>query len=240
VTHPFDELIDRTRADADVLGVVLSGSHARGMAGPHSDHDVYVVVEPSAVSRWPTTKTRLLDTIVFPLDTFRGYALPGGPDQWNRYSFAHAPVLLDRLDGEIALLVAAKGSLSPGEADRLAREVLDAYVNSAYRAAKNRRDGRDAAAHLDGAESVSHFLTTLFATYGRVRPYNKYLEWELTRHPLDGSRWDGLVPQLRAALEGSVEAQHWLTSALQGRARECGLGDVLDSWGDEVFVIGGW
>lgn len=222
-----------------MLGVVLSGSHARpGMAGPYSDYDVYVVVEPSA--RWRTRKTAALDTIVFGLDDFRGYALPGGPDQWNRYSFAHAPVLLDRLDGEIASLVLAKGTLSPSEADRLAREVLDAYINSAYRAAKSRRDGRLAAAHLDGAESVSFFLTTLFATYGRVRPYNKYLEWELSEYPLDGSRWDDLLPRLRAALEGGVEAQHWLSSALAARARESGLGDVLDGWGDEVLVVGGW
>ncbi|MET8861427.1 hypothetical protein ABZW11_00580 [Nonomuraea sp. NPDC004580] len=40
----FERFLDRALADREVLGLVLSGSHAReGTATSHSDHDVYAV-----------------------------------------------------------------------------------------------------------------------------------------------------------------------------------------------------
>jgi predicted nucleotidyltransferase len=42
--RPFNELVSRAEADPAVLGLVLSGSHARGTATAHSDFDVYVIV----------------------------------------------------------------------------------------------------------------------------------------------------------------------------------------------------
>jgi predicted nucleotidyltransferase len=42
--RPFKELVSRAEADPAILGLVLSGSHARGMATAHSDFDVYVMV----------------------------------------------------------------------------------------------------------------------------------------------------------------------------------------------------
>src|SRR5689334_7238163 len=41
----FDDLLARAMADDVVLGLVLTGSQARGMATSSSDHDVYVIVE---------------------------------------------------------------------------------------------------------------------------------------------------------------------------------------------------
>jgi hypothetical protein len=44
-------------------------------------------------------------------------------------------------------------------------------------------------------ESVYWFLVTLFALHGRVRPYNKYLAWELDTYPL-GDPWNArTLPQ---------------------------------------------
>jgi predicted nucleotidyltransferase len=39
-------LIDRASRDAEVLAVILFGSHARGEAGPGSDIDVSLVLQP--------------------------------------------------------------------------------------------------------------------------------------------------------------------------------------------------
>lgn len=36
----YADLLSRAAANPDVLGLILTGSHARGMAGPASDHDV--------------------------------------------------------------------------------------------------------------------------------------------------------------------------------------------------------
>jgi predicted nucleotidyltransferase len=231
----LDDLLERCESSPDVLGVVLSGSQARdGTATVHSDFDVYVIVKAAAVTagRWRTSRTPELDTIVLSIDEFRE---PG--EDWNRYSFTHARVLLDRLDSEVTRLVAAKGTLGRDEARKLAAEALDGFVNFAYRAAKSRRDGGSTAARLDAAESVPALLTAVFALHGRVRPYNKYLNWELTRYPLGSARWDGLPALLERVLDGDVEAQRYLFAVVEHEARARGHGDVFNAWGDELTLL---
>jgi hypothetical protein len=96
-------------------------------------------------------------------------------DRWQRYSYRGAKVLLDRLDGRIAELARRQATLSAAESNAWVREHLDGYINFIYRAAKSRRDGQHDLAALDEIEAAPWFLWTLFALYGRVRPYNKYL-----------------------------------------------------------------
>jgi hypothetical protein len=174
------------------------------------------------------------------LEAFRVHALPGGGEEWNRYSFAHARVLLDRLDGEIARLTLAKGTLEAGEADRLARSLLGAYLNSVYRSAKSHRDGRPLEARLDAAESLPFLLGAIFALHRRVRPYNKYLRWELEHHPLPEHEWRagrllGGIDRILAT--GDMEAQRRLFRDATRFARARGLGAVVDEWGDDLRVI---
>ena len=68
--------------------------------------------------------------------------------------------------------------------------MLDAYINLLYRSLKSWRDGRPLEAHLDAAESIDLALWVIFAMHQRLRPPNKYLRWELQRHPFDSERWD--------------------------------------------------
>ena len=76
-----------------MAGLVLSGSQARaGMATERSDYDVYVITDGD--SAWARARSPDLDVEVIPLGEFGGYALPGHPQEWNRYSFAWASVLL--------------------------------------------------------------------------------------------------------------------------------------------------
>ena len=93
-----------------------------------------------------------------------------------------------------------QATLSPEEADGvlIEHDRLDGWVNFAYRALKNDRDGRPLEARLDAAESVPWLLDVVFAIAGRVRPYNKYLPWELRTHPLDGWPADDLLALVRA------------------------------------------
>jgi hypothetical protein len=229
----LDDLLFRCDRDPGVVGALLTGSRARdGMATGHSDFDVYVIVTAAAARRWQTTRTAALDTIVMTLARFRE---PG--EALERYAFAHARVLRDRLDGEIARLASARGSLGRDEARALAGEALDGYLNFAYRAAKNRRDGRLLEARLDAAESAPWLLTTIFAFYGRVRPYNGYLRWELAHHPLDSARWDGLPALLERLLDGDAEVQRYLFAAVEHEARGRGYGDVLNSWEPKLGLL---
>lgn len=117
------------------------------------------------------------------------------------------------------------------EAARWSREYLDGYVNFIYRAAKNRRDGRADLARLEEMESVSWFLFTLFALHGRLRPYNKYLCWELETYPL-GEPWDAATLPARLADDPAG-----LLPDIEELARARGHGDVLEAWGDELDLL---
>src|SRR3954468_494475 len=44
MTTRYADLLRRCETDPDVVGLVLSGSHARDMATEHSDFDVYVIL----------------------------------------------------------------------------------------------------------------------------------------------------------------------------------------------------
>jgi hypothetical protein len=223
---PFDDLRARAADDPAVLGLILSGSRARGMASVHSDFDVWVIVAERGGQWTVTRRSPELDEIVWTRDELADTGIT-----WQRYSFRGAQVLLDRLDGGIARLVAAQATPTAEEATRWARENLDAYLNQIYRAAKNRRDGWAVLARLDEMESVPWFLTTLFALHGRLRPYNKYLHWELVTHPLGGP-WD--ADELPARLAAGPAG---LFADLEPLARDRGHGDVIDAWGDELDLI---
>jgi len=226
MSDAFDDLIRRVEADPAVLGLVLTGSQARdGMATVHSDTDAYVVVEEYGGAWTDARRSPELDEIPCSLSDLRDTS-----DRWQRYSFRGARVLLDRLDGGVAAMVEAQATLTATEADAWAREQLDGYVNFVYRAAKNHRDGRPELARLEEIEAAPWFLWTLFALYRRVRPYNKYLSWELVTFPLT-EPWTAtfLIPAL-------TERPSTLFAPLETLARERGLGDVLDSWDELPFI----
>lgn len=239
----FDTLVGRAHDDPGIVGLVLSGSRAReGMATDRSDFDVYLVTGPRSRGdgTWVTTRSQQVDQIVMTLEEFRAHALPGTAEEWNRYSFAHAKVMLDRLDGEITRLAAAKGGLAEAEADALARTMLGVYLNSLYRSAKSHRDGRQLESRLDAAETIPPLLGMIFALNRRVRPYNKYLRWELEHHPLSEPEWRSgrLLGRLdRVLATGDVRAQRLLFQDATRIARARGLGAVIDEWGDDLDIV---
>ena len=236
--HTYDEFLRLTDDDPAVVGLVLIGSQAHdGLVTEHSDHDLWVVLADGAASDLQSLhghRTALLDLVVISLSQFRAAGMPG----FARYALARSRVVLDRLDGEITAIAAAKQRLGEQEAHDLAAGFLDAYMNVLYRSVKNHRDGHLLASRLDAAESVGYLLDLLFAMDRRPRPYNKYLEWELAKYPLPG--WDTavLLETLGAVVAtGEVERQHRLFAAVELQARSAGHGSVLDSWGDDLRLM---
>jgi predicted nucleotidyltransferase len=223
----YEDLLARARADPAVAGLILSGSHARGLATAHSDHDVLVVVEAYAGPWAQATRTPRLDTIPITL-----HDLADTSDRWQRYAYRGARVLLDRRDGLVGRLVRAQATLSPAERDTVVREQLDGYLNFVYRAAKNDRDGHPDLARLDRIEAAPWLLETLFALYGRIRPYSKYLRWELDEYPLP-------PPWTADLLIGAATGDPAVVFApLEALARAEGFGAVLDGW-DELPLMRG-
>jgi hypothetical protein len=240
------EIVDRD--DPEVLGLVLTGSAARGMATEHSDVDVLVVLTDEARLGSETSRSPAIDEIPCTLAELEEVP-PWGSDGWGfRWQFAWALVLRDRTRGRIEAAVRRQAVLTSDEVRHLLVEGgrLDGYLNLAYRALKADRDGRVLERRLEAAESVPWWLDVVFALQGRVRPYNKYLAWELREHPLAVTEWsaDALVPQVEAILGGdaaAVGAAYAVVErealAYDARTGETFCRHVIEGWGSELTVL---
>ncbi len=159
-----------------------------------SDWDVWLIVRVGAFADYEERyDSEHGDPVEIGTDTvagLRAHGEPGTSHWWNRYAFRHAKVLVDKLDGEIGEIVDSKRTLPEDAAPAIAAAALDGYVNSTYRSLKAHRLGQVIGAHLDAADAASHLLDALFALRGRVRPWSKYLRWELESEPLAaGAAW---------------------------------------------------
>ena len=121
---------------------------------------------------------------------------------------------------------------------------LDHYVNQLYRSLKNFRDGRPIAARLDAAEEVQPLLNALFALHdGRLRPFHKYLQWELETYPLDRLPWasDVFLEKLPAILDSAdPDLQREIFRKIETLFRAAGHDAIFDTWGVALpFIRGG-
>jgi hypothetical protein len=229
----FEELLDVARSREEIVGLYVFGSRGREfMVDERSDWDVCVVLADREAREefdreFPYAHGARVEIVSATLDGIRSERSEHG-----RYAAAHANVVLDKTGGELTRLVAELESLPSGTRDAVVREALDGYINQAYRSLRY-------GTRLDAVEAVPYALRTIFALGDRVRPYNKYLEWELRHHPLEGWTADELLPLLDRVLEGDPAAQHGLFNLLEEPARDAGFGDVVDGWEPDVEWLRG-
>lgn len=242
------ELAERNDAEHGdgLLGLVLSGSAARGIATERSDLDVYVVLSDDAVRGRRTARSTPVDEIPVSLTELEAIPAFGSQGWWFRWSFAWAPTLLDRTSGRIPAAVRRQAILTPEESDALLvdHDRLDGWINYAYRALKADRDDRPLERGLDAAESMPWLLDVVFALAGRVRPYHKYLPWELREHPLPDWPADVLLPLLPRTLDGDPAAIRETFARVQAgcAAYDAARGHdrtrkIIDGWGDELVLF---
>ena len=229
----FEDLLEAARSREDVVGLYVFGSRGRDfMVDERSDWDVCVVLaDPEARERFdrefPYAHGARVEIVSTTLDGIRNESSEHG-----RYAAAHADVVLDKTGGELTRVVAGQESLPSGTRDAVVREALDGYINQTYRSLRY-------GTRLDAVEAIPYALRTIFALENRVRPYNKYLEWELRHHPLDGWTADDLLPLLDRVLTGERKAQHELFELIEEPARREGFGDVVDGWEPDVEWLRG-
>ena len=229
----YEELLESARGRDEVVGMYVFGSRGRGfMVDERSDWDVCVVLADAAARdefarEFPSGHGARVEIVTATLDDLRG----NRSEHW-RYAAAHADVVLDRTDGELARVVAEQESLPSGTRDAVVHEALDGYINQTYRSLRY-------GTRLDAAEAIPYALRTIFALEDRVRPYNKYLEWELRHHPLEGWKADELLPLLDRVLTGDAEKQRELFRRIEEAARRDGFGDVVDGWEPDVAWLRG-
>jgi hypothetical protein len=234
----LDELVERE--DPSILGLVLSGSAARfDMATGRSDVDVYVVRDDGVRRR--KRSSAAIDEIPLALADLEQVDPYGTGDWYFRWSFAHAQVLRDRTGGRIGDAVRRQATVDDDEQRWVLvdQDRLDGYVNFVYRSLKNARDGRLLEARLDAAESLPWLLDVVFALAGRLRPYNKYLPWELREHPLGCPEWsaEAWLPELELVLAGDPAAQRRTFAVVDREVRVWDAahattvcGDLVDDW----------
>ncbi len=240
----LDELVDRD--DPSIVGLVLSGSAARGLATERSDVDVYVVRDDEVERE--TSHDAAIDEIYWSVADLEQVDRYGTGGWYFRWSFAYAQVLRDRTGGRIIEAVRRQATVDHEEQRwvLIDQDRLDGYVNFAYRALKNHRDGRLLEAQLDASESLPWLLDVVFTLAGRLRPYNKYLPWELREHPLSVPEWSAeiFLPELEAMLAGDPEAIRRTFRVVNREVRTWdaahasnACGELIDSWHDELDVF---
>ncbi len=220
----LDALLEEARQDENVIGVVVHGSRGRGLhVHEGSDWDVVVVVHQRA-GRYDSERGGQLEALEVT-------SLTELPD-WMLPAVTWTTPALDKT-GVVTVQLTEVTTVDPATA----AEPLDGYVNSYYRSAKNARAGLELSALLDAQESIPWYLQFVFAVHGRVRPYNKWLEWELREHPLpvevDLSRLE------RSARTGDLDEQRSLFRETESLAREHGQGATIDGWEPDVAFLRG-
>jgi predicted nucleotidyltransferase len=221
----LDALLEQARADDNVVGIVVFGSRGKGaFVTEASDWDVFVVVSEHRGER-PFVHGAELETVEVTLDELRNQPA------WNRYSLTWLEPQLDKT-GEVAAALRDAVRVDPASA----ADPLDGYVNMLYRSLKNARVGLELASLLDAQESIPWFLEFVFAVHGRLRPYNKWLAWELEMHPLP---WNDLPRLERIARTGDLDEQRALFRDAEAMAREHGHGGVIGGWEPDVAWLRG-
>ena len=222
----LEELLARAREDENVVGVIHSGSRGRNAyVTDASDWDAFVIVREER-GDYETEHGSGLELSEVTLEVL------ADPPDWARPAFLSLTPQLDKT-GEVAAALYAATSVDPATAPK----PLDAYVNSYYRSAKNARVGLELASLLDAQESVPHWLEFVFTLHGRLRPCNKWLEWELEHHPLPIVVDVGLLE--RIARTGALTNQQALFRETETHAREHGHGATIDGWEPDVAWLRG-
>lgn len=182
----YVEFLQRATQDERIIGVMLSGGRGKGVSTEQSDYDVILVTTTEGFEgvKNDYPKTEYIDSLPHEISEFREYAKTGTRTQYDKYTFTHNTALVDKT-GEIQKLIDEKGVLEPDKVAKIVHDALGGYFNSLHRSLKNVRDGNVLAGHLDACETIPRILTFVFAIEGRVRPYNKFLAWELEKYPLE-------------------------------------------------------
>jgi hypothetical protein len=249
----YAALLSRAQADPDILAIWLGGSRGMGRPTEFSDYDVGVIVAEAAYdpfcrelglqgpfqANWRPG----VDLMVRTLPMFAAFAVWGSAEAPYRYAFAHLHALVDKT-GRVQPLIDAKARVPDDAVAGFIQDSLDYLINQSYRALKCLRDGDTAASRLEAAEAVKPLLDAVFALHGgRLRPYYKYLAWELETFPLQRLPLDGpaLLDRLAAILgENAALALRELTATTLPAFREAGYSSAIEGWGETMDWILTW
>ena len=235
----YEAYLQKAKSDDRIIGIILAGGRGKGAFSENSDYDVILVTNDegfeSVKKDYP--KTEYIDSLPHAISEFREHAKTGTRTQYDKYTFTHNTAILDKT-GEIQKLVDEKGTLEPDKVQKIAHDALGGYLNSLHRSLKNLRDGNVLAGHLDATETIPRILTFIFAIEKRVRPFNKFLVWELENHPLTKLPINSsdFIEKIKViAQNADFDTQKELLEIMRKLAMENGYTDEIDDWKGYYF-----
>lgn len=234
----YQKILKEAQNDSGVIGFVLGAGRGKGFVTENSDYDIMIIVPDGKKAEYVEKyekgyySTEIIDIGVFSLTDLKNYANWGQSDSGHQYNFTYLRAQIDKT-GDIQEIIDKKGIIPPDKVKEFVAGKLDEYMNLYYRVVKNYRDGNKTAYYLDGIESLFSLITVLFGLEGRLRPYNKYLEWDLKTHPLALLPWsvDDFIGKIKKiAATGDIEVQKEIFRKICDLLRAEGYGDVIDGW----------
>jgi hypothetical protein len=246
----YEELLRRAEDDAAILALWLGGSRGMGRPTEHSDWDIWLVAADDAIER---LRAELgvaglaqmawrpgVDLILTTMGELERLDVTASNTNGRSHMFAHLNALVDKT-GEAQRLIDAKARIPAGEIAGVIHAALDHALNQAYRALKCLRDGDAGASRLEAAEGVNPFFDAVFALHdGRLRPYYKYLRWELETWPLTQLPDGGPALMDRALSVLGLDGGAGLSALLaetHAAFRAAGHGAAYDGWGEVLDWI---
>jgi hypothetical protein len=240
----YQLVLEESKTNKDILGLFLGGSRGKSdeFLTKDSDMDVYVILSDTASDelkeKLKAYGSSWFEIRVLTLSEFTRYAEFGSSKDWDRYNFSHNKAIVDKT-GEIQKLMDEKGVLPEPVREELIKESIDSYLNQVYRSAKYWRDGKNLSAYIDATESLPFLMTALYALENRLKPYNKYFEWELKNHPLKLLSWgvDEFISDYKHILEtGDIKTQEKILKDVKKLFTDNGFKDIFSEWKEYYFV----
>lgn len=235
--HRYAELLERAEADPKILAFWLDGARGKGRADLDCGYACTLVVADEAQEDYAAAfggfgEPQLICRVMT-LAGFEAHAAWGSDTAGEGYNYAHLRALVDKT-GQVQALIDAKAHAPEAVRPAFIEASIDRWISQAYRALQCQREGQGLAARLEAAQGIAPLLDAVFALHqGRLRPYPRYLEWELDAHPLQALPWDAeaFLAKLAAVLDtGDIAVQRELVQGLAPVFRAAGHRVALDRW----------
>lgn len=230
------KITEEATADQNIIGLFSTGSCGKGVITDESDFDATMIVRDEVIDEYKKKYKGiggiLCDLSVKTISDFKGAAVWGGPMAWDRYNYTHLKAEIDKT-GEIQSLIEEKGIVPSDKRKDFVSASLDGFINQVFRSIKCFRDGNKIASQLEAADGLPSLLNAIFGLEGRIKPFYKYLDWELTNYPLEKLSWskDEFISILvKIVKTGDLQTQQRVLQTIEKTFRKEGFDQIFNSW----------